>query len=256
MDVRKSEEIAECVHYVQSQLKGKGLWGLVNNAGLNFFGAVETTSMEQYERIADINQLGMVRVTKQFLPLIRKSKGRIMNVTSIKGLVSEPMNAAYCMTKYATEAFSDILRMEMKQFGVSVVIVEPGDYGGATGCLEMERIKGDISAMWDEMTDELRATYGKAYLDAHTACIEKAIPTTAQCIDPVVETMVDALYALQPRTRYLVPGGASWYDVHVLRARLARVLPSFIVDALWMHDLRAWPLPEAVSQDDTLNSHH
>ena len=60
-----------------------------------------------------------------------------MNVTSVKGLISEPLNAAYGMTKFAGETFSDILRMEMKKFGVTVCIIEPGNYGGATGCLEV-----------------------------------------------------------------------------------------------------------------------
>lgn len=58
-------------------------------------------------------------------------------MTSIKGLVSEPLCAAYTMTKFAAEAFSDILRMEMRKFGVTVCIVEPGNYGGITGCLEV-----------------------------------------------------------------------------------------------------------------------
>ena len=61
-------------------------------------------------------------------------------MTSIKGKVSEPLNAAYGMTKYAGETFSDILRMEMRQFGVTVCIIEPGDFGGATGCLDVSVI--------------------------------------------------------------------------------------------------------------------
>ena len=63
--------------------------------------------------------------------------GRIVNVTSVKGRIAEPFNAAYAMTKYGGEAFSDALRIEMKQFGVTVCIVEPGNFGGATSCLNV-----------------------------------------------------------------------------------------------------------------------
>ena len=60
-----------------------------------------------------------------------------MNVTSVKGRISEAYNAAYCMTKFAGETFSDILYLEMVKFGVGVSIIEPGNFGGATGCLEV-----------------------------------------------------------------------------------------------------------------------
>lgn len=66
--------------------------------------------------------------------------GRIVNVTSIKGLLSTPVNAAYNITKYGGETFSDIVRLEMRQFGVKVIVIEPGNFGAATGCINTEGV--------------------------------------------------------------------------------------------------------------------
>ncbi|XP_078695097.1 D-beta-hydroxybutyrate dehydrogenase, mitochondrial-like isoform X2 [Branchiostoma floridae x Branchiostoma belcheri] len=80
----------------------------------------------------EVNTFGTVRVTKAFLPLIRRAKGRVVNVTSAEGLHSTPTVSAYCMTKAALESFSDALRHEMHKWGVKVIIVEPGSFGPAT----------------------------------------------------------------------------------------------------------------------------
>jgi len=136
MDVTKSSQVESCVEYVTKVVQDKGgLWGLVNNAALNFLGDVELTTMNQFIMVSDINMIGTVRVTKAFLPLIRQSSGRIVNLSSVKGRLALPLNAAYTMTKFALEAFSDILRMELSKWKISVSIIEPSNFGGATGCL-------------------------------------------------------------------------------------------------------------------------
>merc|ERR1719323_947811 len=97
--------------------------------------------MSQYLEIANINMFGMVRMCKAFLPLIRQSKGRIVNVTSVKGLFAIPACGAYNMAKFGGEAFSETLAQEQRSSGVTVVLVEPGNFGGITGCLDEPGIK-------------------------------------------------------------------------------------------------------------------
>ncbi|XP_053393616.1 D-beta-hydroxybutyrate dehydrogenase, mitochondrial-like [Mercenaria mercenaria] len=118
-----------------------GLWTVINNAVIEFIADVEFTQIEMMKRVAEVNFYGMVRVTKACLPLIRKSRGRVINVTSVKGRLPLPTDSAYIVTKWAGEAFSDILRREMYRFGVKVIVMEPGHFGGVTAMLMNKNAK-------------------------------------------------------------------------------------------------------------------
>ena len=80
----------------------------------------------------------------------------------------------------------------------------------------MTRIRKDVDAMWEGMDEGLRATYGKEFVDEHIKCAEGGIPQACKDTQPVIDAMTDALFALSPKTRYLIPGGAGWYDHHVV----------------------------------------
>ncbi|NWX86811.1 BDH protein, partial [Nothoprocta ornata] len=108
-----------------------GLWGLVNNAGISTFGEVEFTSLDKYKEVAEINLWGTVRVTKAFLPLIRRAKGRVVNVASMLGRMASPSRSCYCISKFGVEAFSDCLRQEMYRWGVRVILIEPSNFVAA-----------------------------------------------------------------------------------------------------------------------------
>lgn len=100
---------------------------LVNNAGYGSYGAVEDVPLEEARRQFEVNLFGLARVTQLVLPLMRARKsGRIVNIASIAGRFSVPLGAWYHASKHAVEAFSDALRLETRQFGIRVVIVEPG----------------------------------------------------------------------------------------------------------------------------------
>lgn len=157
LDVTNDEQIQKAVEYAQEHCP-EGLWAVVNNAAVNFVGTLEFCTMDMYKMIAEVNQFGVIRVTKAFLPQIRKSKGRVINVTSAKGKLCLPLNAVYGAAKYAIEAFSDVLRLEMKKFGVKVVIVEPGDFGGTTGMLSSKTLSwldAQLKEMWEKASDEI-----------------------------------------------------------------------------------------------------
>lgn len=115
-----------------------------------------------------MNLFGVIRVTKAFLPLIRKNQGRIVNVSSILGRAPDMFMGAYCISKCGLEAFSDILRLEMKAFKVKVSIVEPGNFLSATnvlagndGLIAMARQK------WELLDDHVKKDYGLESLETH-----------------------------------------------------------------------------------------
>ncbi|XP_025096723.1 D-beta-hydroxybutyrate dehydrogenase, mitochondrial-like [Pomacea canaliculata] len=238
LDVSKDDDVSACLRRVKDVCDNTGLWGLVNNAGINFVGDVELTTMSQYLRVADVNLFGMVRCTRAFLPLIRQAKGRIVNVTSIKGLLPAPVNAAYNITKYGGETFSDIVRLEMKEFGVKVVIIEPGNFGGATGCINSEgmlRIKKDFDSMWDAASDDVKQLFKREHLDRVLAETEAAAGTSYPTVEPVLNTIEEALTSGDPEIRYIIDGSNRLMDKYCMLVRVKHFLPERLFDHLVLY---------------------
>jgi short-subunit dehydrogenase len=103
------------------------LGGLVNNAGVAQFGAVEDLTRDAVRRQFEINTFGALEVSNRLIPHFRScGKGRIVNVSSVYGRVTAPMVGCYCASKYAMEAFSDAMRIELKTEGIAVSLIEPG----------------------------------------------------------------------------------------------------------------------------------
>ena len=125
LDVNNIDSISEAVLYVEN-ISGK-LDVLVNNAGFGVYGPVEEIPDAAVRAEFDTNVFGLANVTRAFLPLLRKSKnGYLINISSIAGLISLPLGGWYCASKYAVEALSDALRIELKSFNIKVVLIEPG----------------------------------------------------------------------------------------------------------------------------------
>ncbi|XP_027234392.2 D-beta-hydroxybutyrate dehydrogenase, mitochondrial isoform X3 [Penaeus vannamei] len=132
LDVTKQEQLQDARKQVQALMqKGEVLWGLVNNAGIGCLGMTEWPTIAKYKQTADVNIFGMVAATQTFLPLIKQSKGRIVNVGSMVGRVPQPIFTAYAVTKYAVEGFSDCLRVELKPWQVKISVIEPGNFAKA-----------------------------------------------------------------------------------------------------------------------------
>jgi NAD(P)-dependent dehydrogenase (short-subunit alcohol dehydrogenase family) len=126
LDVTKPAEIAAAVETVTKS--GRGLYGLVNNAGVAIRGPLAETREEDFHYVMDVNVYGPYRVTRAFSPLIVAQKGRITTISSISGILSAPGLGVYSMSKHAMEAFGDSLAAEMAPLGVRVSLVEPGNY--------------------------------------------------------------------------------------------------------------------------------
>lgn len=128
IDVTDEGSITAAKDRIEKELGASGhLFGLINNAGLGLAGPIEFQSLPDLRQQMEVNLIGVVAVTKAFIGLLRQSRGRIINIGSVSGVSSMPFQGAYCATKYALEAISDALRLELRPWGISVSIVEPGD---------------------------------------------------------------------------------------------------------------------------------
>ena len=126
IDVTDSNSIANAVEMVSETLGNNGLDALLNNAGIVIAGPLEYLPVTHLKRIIDINVIGQIAVTQSFLPFLRKARGRIINMSSLAGYSASPIFGLYNASKFALEAISDTLRVELRPWGIDVILVEPG----------------------------------------------------------------------------------------------------------------------------------
>jgi len=126
LDVTVQDEIDAAVETVRKG--GRGLYGLVNNAGVATVGPLIETDIGELQWLFDVNVYGVYRVTQAFAPQIIEAQGRIINISSISGVIEWPMGGLYTMSKHAIEAYNDTLALELARFGVNVSAIEPGNF--------------------------------------------------------------------------------------------------------------------------------
>jgi short-subunit dehydrogenase len=193
MDVTKSESIASVKKEIDARTDGYGVDAVVNNAGYGVGGPLEEVSDEALRAQYDTNVFGLMAVTRTFLPAMRERRhGRIINVSSVGGRVTLPLLGAYNSTKYAVESLSDALRIELRPFGVKVVIIEPGSI--ATEFAEV--------AM-DSIPSAKGSPYAGALADA--AGFRKMFDDTAVAPSHVTSAIVKAVESRNPSARYVRP---------------------------------------------------
>lgn len=216
LDVTDEKSVDECVRTITK--KAGAINGLVNNAGIAVGGPVEAVKLEDWRRQFDINVFGVISLTQACLPLLRESRGRVVNMSSISGRIASPFMGPYAASKFALEALSDSLRREMLPLGVSVSIVEPGAI--ATPIWEKARTEGlGKSAKYPAALNEV---YGRR-LDKFSQRVEQ-IARDAAPVSVVTKAVEHALTARTPRTRYPVGKGIKTSAV------LSRVLPDQWMD--------------------------
>ncbi len=126
IDVTKSETISACLDQIE-RLRSKELpFSLVNNAGIAVAGPIEAIALSEFRKQFDVNVFGLVETTQVFLPLIRKNKGRIVNISSVNGFLVPPFLGVYSASKFAVEAISDALRRELLPEDIKVITIQPG----------------------------------------------------------------------------------------------------------------------------------
>jgi short-subunit dehydrogenase len=229
LDVDDAASIADAAAAVERLTDGYGLDVLVNNAGYATIGALAELPDAELRAQFETNVFGLMAVTRAFLPaMLSRGAGRIINVSSVSGRVPAPLLGAYHGTKYALEAMSDALRMELAPLGIQVVIVEPGT------------IKTEFATR--TKTELVRAKppssrYEPVY--AHAAAIEERFARMATGPATVTRAITRAITARRPRARYVAP----WR--FVLLIALARLLPTACYDALMARTFRLGSLRAA-----------
>jgi|TARA_B110000208_G_scaffold16037_2_gene19234 NAD(P)-dependent dehydrogenase (short-subunit alcohol dehydrogenase family) len=201
LDVTKPSQISAAVETVEAACKidGRTLTSLVNNAGVTFKRPLETVEMSRVRQVFDVNYFGVLAVTQAFLPLLRKSQGRIVNVGSVQGVISMPMQGLYASSKFALEALSDTLRLELAPHGIMVSMVNPGYINTA--------IRGKAKVKREDITAYERREYGKIF-DKLAAKAEEHAALAPPCCAMTDTDIVHALTATRPATRYYPATGA------------------------------------------------
>ena len=201
LDVTNTEQIAQAVETISSFVGDRGLYGLFNNAGItpqkgSDGTSVEHIAMDQVRRVFDVNYFGLLQVTKAFLPLIRRRRGRIINNTSVAGLFAGPFQSAYASSKFAVEALSDSLRREVDPFGVRVSILEPGYIKTPLMDVIKQVLTFKGNGVYAKMEQNAGRKFVKMALDAHSPSVTS-------------EAVVHAMRSPNPKLRYVV-GSMGW----------------------------------------------
>ncbi|XP_020611552.1 short-chain dehydrogenase/reductase family 9C member 7-like isoform X2 [Orbicella faveolata] len=224
MDVTNSQHIEEVFQKVKKLLDGKsGLWGLVNNAGMLSIGPAEWVPLADFKKVADVNLWGVMDVTKTFLPLVKKAKGRVVFVGSVAGVVSPQAFSPYCITKYGVEAFADSLRREMRPFEVQVSVIQPG--ATQTPMLNDELLASRLKELWDNLPSDKRLEYGEEYLKNAIQGFRDWCKSGSNKVSHVIDAIVSPLTSQFPKERYVI-GWDAW------QLKLSSHLPEVLQDLL------------------------
>jgi NAD(P)-dependent dehydrogenase (short-subunit alcohol dehydrogenase family) len=218
LDVTDEASIEKAADLVRRTVGEAGLGGLVNNAGIAIGSPLEVIPIAQLRKQLDVNVIGQIAVTQAVLPLLRQARGRIVNMGSIAGRGTIPMMGPYSASKFALEALTDALRLELRPWGIEVSIIEPGAI--ATPIWE-KSLKTSLDVE-SHVAEEGRRLYGEAanrVREAVDQAAQRAIPT-----DAVVKAVLHALTSSRPKTRYLVGTDAK------IRAIMVKWLPDRMQD--------------------------
>ncbi len=206
LDVTKQDQVDAAVELVRSE--GRGLWGLVNNAGVGGGQAVLETPIDEFNFVYAVNVEGVVRTTQAFAPLILESKGRISTTGSIAGILAGPGYGAYSGSKHYIEAFTDALASELEPLGVRVSVVEPGSYKSRIRRSAVSRITKQMEAAGAEITEEMRQR-AKETAEREVTLDEP---------DAVTDAFMHALFDDAPLRRYMVVPNEGQQDATVRQA--------------------------------------
>ena len=218
LDVTDLHTINGVHQELQGMLGDEGLAGLVNNAGVGVGGAVEFLSLDEYRNVMEVNYFGHIAVTQKFLPMVRSAGGRIVFTGSIGGKISNAFMSCYAGTKFALEALTDALRLEVAPHGVKVSLIEPGAI--------KTPMLANVEETKEELLDAIPPEGVPLYRDAARAALDGFIAFTKNAADPdeVAKVIEHALTARRPKTRYLVGADAK------LNAFLAWILSDRMLD--------------------------
>ncbi|XP_058530502.1 17-beta-hydroxysteroid dehydrogenase type 2 [Ochotona princeps] len=242
MDVTKPEQVKDAHSKVTEKVKDKGLWAVINNAGIIGFPADgELIPMNEYKKCMAVNFFGAVHVTKTFLPLLRKSKGRLVNISSMGAGVPMEKLSCYSSAKAALTMFSSVMRQELSKWGVKVAIIQPGGF--------QTKIMGTSDAwekheknIMEQLPGEVLEDYGEDYILTMKNFLINIQTVASPDFSPLILDVQHALCAKHPSAFYS-PG-----KMVFLWLCVASILPTSLYDYIWKkHSGSPGHMPRALS---------
>ncbi|NPD89278.1 MAG: SDR family NAD(P)-dependent oxidoreductase [Asgard group archaeon] len=196
LDVTKTDQISKAVQQIKEM--DEGLYGLVNNAGIVNFDPIFTHVEEAVMEVFEINVFGVQRVIDSMLSFLFESKGRIVNIGSISGVLTGPFNGLYSMSKHALEAYSDALYPNLTEAGIKISIIEPGNFKSEIEKTMFEKRKIEKKELRIFMTDKQKQMQLREF--------EKNLSRPNSYPEPitVAKALFDALYSDNPKLKYIV----------------------------------------------------
>jgi NAD(P)-dependent dehydrogenase (short-subunit alcohol dehydrogenase family) len=198
IEVTDSASVAEAARTLEERLGGKGLDGLINNAGIAISGPLEFLPFAQFEQQMRVNVNGQLAVTQACLPLLRRAKGRIIFMSSESGRFALPLLGAYAASKFALEGLADSLRVELSPAGIRVVVIEPGTIKTPIFDKAVDMNEKLLSSMPSQAQvlyeRELKVLRQSSKHSAHTAISP----------EKVAQSVIHALTTKRPSARYVV----------------------------------------------------
>lgn len=202
MDVTNDKDIEAAYEIVTSSMTdSEVLFGLVNNAGIGLSAEFEWgPDITAGTKVIEVNFIGIIKVTRQFLPLIRKAKGRILNIESLAALLPIPQSVFYGSSKCGAAGFSDNLRIGMYSFGVSVVSINPWIY--KTPLSNSKALVSQYESSFRNSTEEVRNAYGENFMEKGKSTVSSAkLGTKSNAVPNII---LKALTVYEPDPRYIV----------------------------------------------------
>jgi len=218
MDIEDRASIVAAAENVASRLSG--LDGLVNVAGIGMVGPVEYITLRDWQQIFNVNVFGQIAVTQASLPLIRRKRGRIANISSVGAHIAIPFAGLLNASKSAFGCLSDMLRLELHPFGIRVITIEPGSIATPA----VEKTLGNVDGVIDSLPGQGRAQYGTILRNVTRRGYARE--KSGSPPEVVARAVHHALTASRPRIRYRVGKDAR------LIATLPRVLPDWLLDEI------------------------
>ncbi len=226
LDVTDREMVSDALESIAEKLDGAPLVGLVNNAGIVVSGPLEAVPLDALREQFEVNVVGQIAVTQACLPLLRAAKGRIVNMSSISGTIASPYLGPYCASKFALEALSDSLRLELRNSGVSVSLIEP--ISVATPIWEKSLAKAD--ALAQQASAEALKPY-EADLEVMRS-LTGELAKGQLTMQKVVDAVIHAISAPRPKPRYYLTFTTR------MAFRGMKVLPHWVRDGIVLRELK------------------
>ncbi|NXJ08780.1 DHB2 dehydrogenase, partial [Odontophorus gujanensis] len=247
LDITNPTQVKEAYLQVSEKVQNAGLWGVVNNAGILGFPADgELLPMSMYRQCMEVNFFGAVEVSKTFLPLLRKSQGRLVNMSSMTGGIPLPRYAAYGASKAALSMFSGVMRQELSKWGIKVAAIHPSGFRtGIQGTSELW-VKQEKELV-EHLSVDVQQDYGRDYLLGLKSYLLHIPMYCDADLSPVLSSILHALLAKRPHGLY-TPGKGAY-----LLLCIFCYFPLWFYDFLVSRSLGRESIPQALRTSEAEN---